>query len=75
MSATRREFTITCVRLDEQSAWTAHVSTDGRTYKATRRHGSWSLLDGHSEIEALPHIAAALQDRVRPLEKRGEVLA
>jgi hypothetical protein len=67
----RRFFTITCVRQDDEGAWTAHVSTDGRTYRATRRHGSWSLVEGDSERIVLPHVATALQQRVRRAERRS----
>lgn len=68
--AHRRAFTITCVRRDpDHGFWTAHVTANGDTLCADRRHGSWQFVVGESRREVLPFVALALQERVRPLER------
>lgn len=77
MSAPRRAVTITCVHRDPDGYWRARVSAGGVTLNVHRRYGSW-LAEvrprpgvRHVELrEVLPHVAAALQARVRPLERR-----
>lgn len=74
--STRRAFTITCLHRDpERGFWRARV-TNGATYDVDRSAGSW-LADRRTRVgartftrcEVLPHVAAALQQRVRPLER------
>lgn len=67
--ATRREFTITCVRLSDMEHrgrryWTARVTAGGVTVSVDRMHGSWQALVGTGRREVLPHIAAALQRKI-----------
>lgn len=72
----RRPFTITMVRRDpEHGFWRARV-TNGVTVDVDRRDGSWKAevrTESGSRTfvrrEVMPHVAAALQDRVRPLER------
>lgn len=66
----RRPFTITCVRRDPcHGHWTAHVTINGHVSHVDRRYGSWHLTRGTTRADLRPEIAAALQARVRPLEK------
>lgn len=74
--STRRPFTITLVHRDpEHGFWCARV-TNGQGYDVDRSAGSW-LADRRTRVgsrtftrcEVLPHVAAALQQRVRPLER------
>lgn len=75
----RRPFTITLLRRDpEHGFWRARV-TNGTTIDVDRRHGAWQgeyEIDGVIERrEVMPHVAAALQDRVRPLERAEQAAA
>lgn len=73
----RRLFTITLVRRDpEDGFWRARVTCDGVTLDVDRQFGSWQAdvragprRRSFRRIDVLPDVAAALQDRVRPLEK------
>ena len=68
-----------------ERGWTAHVSVDGDTINVDCRYGSWQaqlrVRPGAREFvrrDLHPAVAAALQAKVRPLEKReakGEVTA
>jgi hypothetical protein len=72
----RRPFTITMVRRDpEHGFWRARV-TNGTTVDVDRRDGSWKAevrtAPGARTFvrrEVMPRVAAALQERVRPLER------
>lgn len=68
-TATRRPFTITQLRRDERGHWTARLTLDGRTFAVSRSSGSWTVRDGERERILLPYFAAALQERVRPIER------
>lgn len=69
-AAPSREFTITCVRREPlEGFWTAHVTAGGETVHVDRRYGSWHAVRGTRRAEVLPHVAAALQQRVRRLER------
>jgi hypothetical protein len=68
---------ITCVRRVEGDAakgyWTARVTVGGRTYDVDRRSGSWRRDHPTREgwrIDLPADIAAELQRKVRPLERR-----
>jgi hypothetical protein len=72
-----RPFTITLLRRHpEHGYWTAHV-TNGHTIEVDKRFGSWQAVvrdrPGSRKVHrefVLPHVAAALQAKVRVLEKR-----
>lgn len=49
--------------------WTARLTENGTTIEVDCYWGSWQVLDGARRRECLPRHAAALQERVRPLEK------
>ncbi len=69
MNGERRPFTITCLSRDpERGFWMAHVTSDGVTINVDRRYGSWHAVIGNERRELLPHIAAALQEKVRPTD-------
>lgn len=78
----RRALTITSVRRDPDGGfWRARVTIDGHTLDVDRRYGSWQGLRRRAprsrewvRCEVLADVAAALQARVRPLE-RAERLA
>lgn len=75
----RREFTITKVERDpEHGFWTARVTVAGDdgpsgkpiARKVDRKYGSWQCtLPWGQRTEVLPHIAAALQAKVRRIER------
>lgn len=72
----RRPFTITQVRRDDEGVLRARVSTDGVSVDVDRSCGSWladvRVAKGHRTFErreVLPHVAAALQAKVRRLDK------
>lgn len=74
-------FRITQLR-HEAGYWQARVSVNGDTLDVDRRCGSWqaSVRDAprastFHRRELHPEVAAALQVRVRPLEKREQKLA
>lgn len=76
--AGRREFTITQVRRSEDGHWLANVTpaSGAEGIEVNRQFGSWQVPvngDGRRR-DVLPHIAAALQERVRPLERREQRL-
>lgn len=81
--STRRPFTITCVRRDpDHGFWRARVTIDGRTLDVDRRHGSWQAnrrvrtgARTFTRCDVLPAVAAALQLRVRPLERAERAAA
>jgi hypothetical protein len=59
----------------ERGYWTARVSIGRLMIEVDRRYGSWMEVvgSGGREVcrrELLPHVAAALQERVRPIESR-----
>jgi hypothetical protein len=72
----RRPFTITAVRCDAAGVWRARVTdADGVTVDVDRSSGSWQALVRRAprsrdfvRREVLPHVALALQDRVRQLD-------
>lgn len=74
--STRRPFTITNVHRDpEHGFWRARV-TNGVTLDVDRRYGSWQAdvrvkrgARTFTRQDVMPHVAAALQQRVRPLER------
>lgn len=68
----RPDIRITCLRRDAaRGHWTARVTgPDGQTVDVDCQHGSWQTTNG-TRRDVLPPVAAALQERVRPLE-RGE---
>lgn len=77
MSQQRRELTVTCVRRDlDAGYWTARVTlAGGRTYNVDRLFGSWRVTPrrgANAWREVGADIAAALQARVRPLERREQ---
>lgn len=49
--------------------WTAHVTTHGQTVHVDRRYGSWQAQSGVRRRDVTPHLARALQERVRPIER------
>lgn len=74
-----RSLTITKLRRDADGFWRARVTgADGNTYDVDRRFGSWQ-----ADVRPYPHarstvrrdvlawVAAALQAKVRPLERRA----
>ena len=74
-----RDLTITKLERAPEGYWRARVTgPDGVTVDVDRRDGAW-----FAEVRAaprsqtmvrrdvLPHIAAALQAKVRPLERKG----
>lgn len=74
----QRELTITKLHFCEHGYWKARVTgADGVTVEVDRRYGVW-----HAEVrvsprsrrmvrrDVLPHVAAALQAKVKPLEKK-----
>jgi hypothetical protein len=74
-----RTLTITKLRRCEAGYWTARVTgADGVTVDVDKQFGVW-----HAEVreqphsrkkvrrDVLPHVAAALQAKVKPLEKKG----
>lgn len=72
-----RELTITKLRRDH-GYWQARVTAGGRTINVDRRYGSWQAepdndyADGSGRrTDVLPYVAAALQAKVRPIEKRS----
>ena len=71
------QFRITCLTNDE-GFWQARVTVAGDTIHVDRRYGSWHaiLRDGprrrsFHRADVHPALAAELQRRVRPLEKKG----
>ena len=72
MSA-RRDFSITKVEIAPEGFYRARIVIDGTAYPVDRRYGSWALLCGETRREVLPYYAAALQARVRPLERREKM--
>lgn len=69
----RRDFTITKVERSPDGYWRANVTMAGQTITVDRQFGSWQvppMNGGHARRDVLPDIAAALQARVRPLERR-----
>lgn len=79
MSA-QRELTITKLERAPEGFWRARVTgADGVAVPVDRRYGAW-----FAEVrkaprsrtmvrrDVLPHVAAALQAKVRPIEKREE---
>lgn len=64
-------------KLERQDGyWTARVSAGGVTVAVDRRYGSWQALvrdapglHSFHRAEVLPAVAAALQERVRPVER------
>ncbi len=68
---------ITKLHRDEEGDWCARVSDgNGTTLDVDRKYGSWHALVPRVKgstlrvrVEVMPHVAAALQDKVRPLEK------
>lgn len=60
----------------EEGFWTANVSVNGTTVAVDRRFGSWQgtvrAAPGSREFvrrPVLPRVEAALQERVRPIER------
>jgi hypothetical protein len=78
-----RTLTITKLARDEAGVWRARVTgTDGVTVDVDRRWGSWQAEVRSSprsrtfeRRDVLPHVALALQDKVRPLEKAERAAA
>jgi hypothetical protein len=66
----RRDLTITKLERDEKSFWKCNITTGGKTLLAHRKSGSWMLEDKDGLRELLPEIAALVQEKVRPLEKK-----
>lgn len=71
-------FVVTKLNRDE-GYWRARVTVNGDTIQVDRRHGSWLavLRDGprrrsFHRAEVHPALAAELQRRVRPLDKKLE---
>lgn len=63
-----RTLTITKVERDDAGHWHARVTPPGGvTIPVDRIHGSWQT-STNPRREVMPHIAAALQDKVRPIE-------
>lgn len=72
--------TVTVTKLarnPDHGEWECNVTVDGKTYHATRQHGSWAILirrkrGGRKFRRAHPPgwVAAELQRRVRRLEYR-----
>lgn len=74
--------TITKLERNGDGIWTARVSLNGQTINVDRRYGSWQALvpderRGNKPVrrEIRPEVAAALQDKVRPIEKKERELA
>lgn len=72
-------FTITQLNSDP-GYWQARVSINGDSVGVDRKHGSWQAIvrDGprlrsFHRTEVHPQLAAKLQEKVRPLEKKLEV--
>jgi hypothetical protein len=55
---------------DRSGHWTAVLNVDGIDYRASREHGSWQTERGGVRRDVLPRAAAALQDRVRHIERK-----
>lgn len=54
--------------------WRARVTVDGTTVAVDNRFGSWRITppgEGGSYRELLPTLAARLQQKVCPLERKG----
>lgn len=69
----RREFTITKLERSPEGHWRANVTMTGKTITVDRQFGSWQVPPSNGSTgrrDVLPDIAAALQARVRPLEKK-----
>jgi hypothetical protein len=67
-----RDFRITKLEVSPEGFWRARITVDGVSYPVNRRFGAWEVLCGEVRRELLPQYAAALQTRVRPLERRRE---
>lgn len=67
-------FQVRDLRLEPTGYYSARVVSGTTSVEVSRRFGSWMTPpdDRNRMREVLPHVAAALQDRVRRLErKRG----
>lgn len=53
--------------------WTAQLTGNGQTIDIDTRSGSWLTApdEANRTREVLPHVAAALQERVRKLERKA----
>ena len=60
----RRPFTITKLARSDEGYWTARVSSNGYAVEVDRKYGSWQT-STKPRREVLPHVAAALQEKVR----------
>jgi hypothetical protein len=67
----------------EEGFWTARVTpAGGTTLEVDRRYGSWQAnvrdapgVQSFHREDVLPHVAAALQERVRPVERAERAAA
>lgn len=79
----RRDFTITRLEKHPDGHWEAWVSSpDTPAFRVDNRYGSWQAdvrrVAGSRTFNrrfVLPPVAAALQEKVRRAERRGEVPA
>lgn len=70
----RREFTITKVQRSPEGYWQANVTPAGadKPIRVDRRFGSWQVPVNEVRRDVLPHVAAALQEKVRPADRKEQ---
>jgi hypothetical protein len=71
----RRDLTITKLERDDKGFWKCNITADGVTVQAHCKFGSW-LIDGEDGLmkEVMPDIAAKIQEKVRPIEKKERIV-
>lgn len=73
--ASSREVIITKLQRDsEEGFWTCNITSGGKTHHALSRHGSW-MIDAEDGLmkEVMPDVAAKIQEKVRPIEKKERI--
>jgi hypothetical protein len=68
----RRDLTITKLERDDEGHWRCRITVDGQTYSVHRKYGSWMHETEDERRHLSPDIAAAIQAKVYPIEKREQ---
>ena len=65
---------ITKLERDEEGKWHCNVTVGGKTFPVHCKYGSWMYEDKRGMKDVLPFVAEAIQERVRPIEKRERII-